>query len=109
MIIIYAIGSIYALWLFYLAVMNLSRAKEAGKLTKTALVLVMPIFLTGYALDIFVNLFVITFLFLEFPKEWTITGRVKRHLYGSAGWREIVAAWLCFNLLNAFDPDGKHC
>ena len=71
MIILYAIGSIYALWLMYLAVMNLSRAKEAGKLTKTALVLGMPIFLTG--------------------------------------WREVVAAWFCFNLLNAFDPGGKHC
>ena len=31
------------------------------------------------------------------------------YLYHSTGWRETLAAWFCFNLLNAFDPSGKNC
>lgn len=100
----YSALSLYVLCIFYLAVMNLSRAKQAGTLTKTALVLGLPIFLIGYGIDILVNIFVMTPLFIELPKEWTVTGRLKRHLYQSTGWREKIAAWFCSNLLNAFDP-----
>lgn len=110
MIALYLVGSIYVLWLFYLAVMNLAKAKESGTLSKTALYLGFPIFIVGYALDIFVNVFVMSFLFLEVPKEWTVTGRLKRHIYFSpGGWREALASWFCHNLLNSFDPNGRHC
>lgn len=105
----YSALSLYVLWIFYLAVMNLSRAKQAGTLTKTALVLGLPIFLIGYGIDILVNIFVMTPLFIELPKEWTVTGRLKRHINGESKWREVIAAWFCSNLLNAFDPGGKHC
>jgi len=39
----YGFGSMYVLWVFYLAVMNLKRARDAGTLTKPALVLGMPV------------------------------------------------------------------
>lgn len=109
MILLYGLGLVYVLWIFYLAVMNLARARDNQTLTKPALYLGTPIFIIGYSLDVFVQLFVMSFLFLELPKEWTVTGRVKRHLYSGEGWREKVAAWFCHHLLNAFDPDGKHC
>lgn len=109
MIALYILGSIYLLWFFYLAVMNLARARDNGTLTRTALYLGSPIFIIGYALDVLVNIFIMTILFLELPKEWTVTGRVKRHIYHGSGWRESLASWFCYNLLNAFDPDGKHC
>lgn len=105
----YLIGSIYLLWFFYLAVMSLARAKENGTLSRPALFLGFPIFLIGYALDIAVNLVVMSLIFLELPREWTVTGRVKRHIYHGSGWREALAAWFCHHLLNAFDPDGRHC
>lgn len=109
MIVLYLISAVYLLWFFYLAVMNLARARDNGTLTKPALILGTPLFIIGYALDIAVNILVMTILFLELPKEWTVTGRVKRHIYHGSGWREKVAGWFCHNLLNAFDPDGKHC
>lgn len=111
MILIYAFLSLYVLWIFFLAVMNLSRCRENGTLTKAALYLGYPVLLIGYALDVLVNLTILTVLFFEFPTGWTVTGRLKDHIYRDVpgGWREKLAGWLCANLLNSFDPDGRHC
>jgi hypothetical protein len=105
----YTFGTVYALWLFYLAVMHLARAREAGTLSRPALYLGYPLFLIGYALDVFVQMVLATVLFLDLPREWTLTGRLKRYIAGPEGWRETVAIWMCAHLLNAFDPDGRHC
>tara|TARA_R110000803_G_scaffold48216_2_gene100157 strand:+ start:2208 stop:2546 length:339 start_codon:yes stop_codon:yes gene_type:complete len=102
-----AFGSTYALWIFYLAVMSLARAKADKKLTKTALVLGYPILVVGYVLDAFVNIAVMTFLFLELPKELTVTSRLKRHNKDSVGWRKERAVW-AEPFLDPFDPSGKH-
>jgi len=107
----YAFLSLYILWIFYVAVMGLKRANDAKTITKTALCLGYPVLFVGYALDILVNLTIMSLMFLELPKGWTMTGRLKDHIYrGVPGsWREKLAAWFCANLLNTFDPDGKHC
>ena len=100
--------SIYVLWIFYLAVMNLKRAKDAGQMTKTALILGYPIVIVGYLFDVLVNIFVITLVFVELPHEWTVTARLSRLKY-TAGWRAKLAKWFCENLLDQFDPSGCHC
>ena len=105
----YGIGSIYVLWLFYLAVMHLARARENGTLSRPALYLGYPLFLIGYLLDVFVQIVVMSVLFFDIPRDWTVTGRMKRYINTETGWREAVAIWMCSHLLNAFDPDGKHC
>jgi hypothetical protein len=110
MIYLYAVGigfgATYALWIFYLAVMNLKRAKDAGLLSKTAMALGYPVLIVGYLLDCFVNVFVMTFLLLELPRETTVTSRLKRHNKGT-GWRKAVAAWV-EPLLDPYDPSGDH-
>lgn len=105
------LASIYALWVFYLAVMHLKRARDNGTLSRPALYLGYPVLLVGYALDVFVQVVPATILFLDLPRESTLTGRLKRYLYGeqSGSWREAVAAWMCAHLLDQFDPDGRHC
>ena len=100
------LGSTYALWIFYLAVMNLKRAKDAGLLTKTAMALGYPVLIVGYLLDCFVNVFVMTPLLLELPQETTVTSRLSRHNKGT-GWRKAVAAW-AEPLLDPYDPSGDH-
>ena len=100
-------GSIYTLWIFYLAVMNLKRTRDAGLLTKTAMALGYPVLVVGYILDCFVNVFVMTILLLEFPRETTVTARLKRHNDNSSGWRKSVAIW-AEPLLDPFDPSGNH-
>ena len=102
-----ALGSFYVLWVLYLAVMNLKRVKDAGLLSPLALVLGYPVFIFGYLLDILVNVFLMTFILLEMPKELTVTARLKRHKQQSTGWRLSIAKWF-EPLLDPFDPSGDH-
>ena len=101
------LAAVYNLWIFYLAVMGLKRARNAGLLNRTALVLGYPVLITGYLLDAFVNIFVMTLVLLELPEELTVTSRLKRHIKESAGWRLDVARWF-IPLLDPFDPSGRH-
>jgi hypothetical protein len=96
----------YILWFFYLAIMNLKRAKESGKLNKTATYLGAPLLVIGYILDFLVNIF-LTIPFLELPHEFTVTARLKRHVCHSIGWRKSLACFF-IPLLDPFDPSGKH-
>lgn len=105
------LGSTYALWLFFLAGMNLKRAKEAGTLSKTAMVFGYPVVLIGYLIDFFVNTTFMTLLLLELPQwqrgEWLVTDRLKRIHTTGTGWRLSIAQWFV-PLLNPYDPDGNH-
>lgn len=108
--VLYSFLLTYLLWLFYLAVMALERARDGGTLSKTALVLGIPILCIGYFLDFSANVMVCTPLFLELPKEALVTQRLRRHISEeSDSWRKKLAAWLCTNLLDTFDPSGCHC
>lgn len=102
-----ALGT-YALWLWYLAVMSLKRARDAGRLSRVAYVMGLPILWSGLLIDCAVNLAVATILFLELPREWLVTARLSR-LAHNGGWRARLALWICANLLDQFDPDGHHC
>lgn len=108
MILVYGFLSIYVLWLFFLAVMNLQRARDAGTLTRAAYFLGLPILYAGLLIDILVNVVVLTVLFLELPREWLVTARLTRYARGSAGWRRTMALWFAVNLLDTFDPSGRH-
>lgn len=103
----WALGGFYVLWLFYLAVMNLARAKRAGLLSKTASVLGLPILLIGYLLDLLLNVTVMTVVLIELPQETTVTARLKRHHLESTGWRLAVVLWF-EPLLDPYDPSGDH-
>jgi hypothetical protein len=106
----YLIGSVLALWLlwvFYLAVMNLKRVKDAGKLNKTCLYLGLPVLFVGLALDFLCNVFIMTLVLLELPEETTVTARLQRHKIHSTGWRLKVVNWF-ETVLDEFDPSGNH-
>jgi len=103
-----SIGSMYLLWIFYLAVMNIKRVYDAGKLHGFAFVLGAPVLLIGLALDTFVNWVVMTVVFLEFPKEMLVTSRLKRHWETAPkSWRGKFARRFSNILLDEFD-DGDH-
>lgn len=105
---LYGAGALYALWLFYLAVMNLKRARNDGTLTKVAYVMGLPMLILGLALDCLVNLTVMTVLFLELPRETLVTGRLQRHARNGTGWRQKLAIWFAVHTTDAFDPSGPH-
>lgn len=105
----YAFAALYLLWTLYLAVMNLKRARDAGKLSKPAYVLGLPLLYGGLLLDVLVNLTVCTVILREIPRkgEWTVSQRLSRHVAGS-GWRQAIAVWVGTYLLDPYDPSGKH-
>lgn len=119
----YAIGSVYMLWILYLAIMNLQRARDAGTMSMTAKAFAIPIVAIGGILDIAVNLTVGSALFMEPPKlpAYTTISKFVRDLTLSArlnyywnddeadtSWRKRLAGWLARNFLNTYDPDGQH-
>lgn len=104
-----ALALTYTLWLLYVLVMGLYRAKLQGRLSKVALVLGFPVYMLGYLLDVFVQLTIATVLFVELPREGLVTGRLTRHIKRGHGWRRDLSLWICSRLLDPFDPRGTHC
>lgn len=104
----YTFAACYVGWVLYVTIMALKRARDAGTLSPAAKALGMPLLWAGLALDVVLNVTVCTALFLELPRELLITQRLIRLKQGE-GWRARVAAWMCANLLDAFDPSGCHC
>lgn len=102
-----ALGVTYALFVLYCAVMNIKRVRDMGKLTPIGYAFGYPTLLIGYALDVLCNVFVMSLVFLELPKETTVTARFKRHNRESTGWRKRIV--LFFEpLLDPLDPSGDH-
>lgn len=96
-------------WMHYLAIMNLQRAKNEGKLSGPSRILGSYNLVKGLFFDWLLNVF-LSIPFLNLPASWgeLVTGRLKRYAYGPAGWRRSVALWLAGDFLDDFDPRGKH-
>jgi len=97
----------YLLWPLYIAAMSLKRVRDEGKLGPVARNMAIPIIVFGYLLDVAVNITAFSILFVEPPRDWTVTARLKRHV-GKDHWRGRLARWFALHLLDAFDPSGKH-
>lgn len=102
-----ALACTYALYVFYAAVMNIKRVKNAGKLTKLGMAFGYPTLVIGLVLDLLVNVFVMSIILLEVPQELTVTSRLKRHNRESTGWRLAVVKFF-EPVLDPLDPSGDH-
>jgi hypothetical protein len=97
----------YALYVWYAAVMNIKRVRDIGKLTTLGKVFGYPTLVIGLILDLLVNWFVMTIIFLEVPRELTVTSRLKRHHKESTGYRLAVVKFF-EPVLDPLDPSGDH-
>jgi hypothetical protein len=97
----------YGLYVFYAAVMNIKRVRDAGKLTTLGKVFGYPTLVIGLILDLLVNWFVMTIILLEVPQELTVTSRLKRHHRESTGYRLAVVKFF-EPVLDPLDPSGDH-
>lgn len=95
-----------AMWLQYLAVMNLK--ENRSKLTVAAKLWAYPMLWIGLVSDALFNFVIGTVAYIELPREILFTTRCNRHL-GDRGWRGSVARWFCRNFMDPFDPAGRHC
>lgn len=107
MIALYVLLATYLLYVWYCAIMNIKRVRDAGKLTWFGKVLGYPTLAIGLALDLFVNVTLMTVLLLELPQELTVTSRLKRHYRNSSGWRLAVVKFF-ESVLDDLDPSGDH-
>ena len=98
---------VYLLWVHYVAVMRLMQVRDAGHLTTAMKAVGYPALVVGLALDLIVNTVVASVIFLEHPKEWTVSARLTRHS-NSTGWRKRVAIAIRTALLDNIDPNGVH-
>lgn len=101
--------SLYIFWLFFLAVMALYRAHLNKTISKLSLVLGYPILAVGATIDFVMNVTLFSLIFLEIPHEYMLTKRMQRYIAADTGWRMKLSSFICNNLLNAFDAEGKHC
>lgn len=67
----------------------------------------LPWWWIGFGLDIALNAFVASIVFLGPPRELTISARVRRLKKGEPGYRRRLAIWICRAYLRPVD-DG-HC
>lgn len=98
----------YALWVCYLALMNVYRVKREGKIKRVQLVLAAPLMIVGGVLDVVFNLIIGTVLLADVPKEWTLSARLARLHHNDNGWRGKVATVVGDYLLHDFDPTADH-
>lgn len=94
-------------WLYYIVIMGLKRVEDALHPYVRAFgrFILLPI---GLLLDLAVNLEVCA-VFLRIPRDWLLTGTLKRTINTDDGWRCTFSSAVCQYLLNPFDPSGKHC
>lgn len=62
---------------------------------------------TGLVLDFLLNVFVMSVVLLELPREMTVSRRLKRH-NRAGGWRAKIVKKIFEPLLDPFDPSGDH-
>ena len=97
----------YMLWCDYLAVMALKRQRDGWGLSDLSKFIGSWILIRGYFLDFLVNAVHMTVRLREWPKELTVTLRLRRHIENNTK-----HAALCLsirsNLLDGFDPAGIH-
>lgn len=104
----WTIPAFYITWGWYLSIMHLKTARDHGKLTKAAKVIAYPWLAVGLLVDALFNIVVGSIVFAERPREFLFTTRVSR-LNDGSGWRGKLSRWFCKELLDPFDPAGKHC
>jgi hypothetical protein len=100
--------SLLILWVLFLAVMCLKDARDAGRLSPLATRLGNVLLAFGYFWDFGWNALFATVLFLDAPREFTLSARLQRYVDGPDGWRRRRAIWFAINLLNGCSAGGPH-
>ena len=101
--------TLWALWILYVAMMNIDRAMEIKELPLQAKLLVYPTKFVFDFVEIVANSFVCTLIFLDLPREFTVSDRLRRYYekQEQAGWRMVLVNFVK-PMLDPFDHKGPH-
>ena len=102
-------GSLFLLWLLWIVISGLSRAHADGRLSPHVIAVGTGIAYIALAWDVLCNVMICTFVFLDVPREATLSQRLRRLLL-TTGWRQCLALWFAVDLINPFsaDPSDPH-
>lgn len=99
----------FSTWVFFVAIMNLKRVRNAGQLTPASRVLGLVVEAIGLVLDLSLNWLIAPLLFLEVGREVLLSARITRLVAQDPnGWRGRLALLLRTQLLDNIDPAGVH-
>ena len=108
MTILFVLGAallfLIAFWLLWIVISGLARARDEGRLSPLMVKIGIALAYFGLVWDVLCNIFLCSFLFWEFPREATLSQRLRR-LVLTTGWRQKLALWIAVDLVNPFSPD----
>jgi uncharacterized membrane protein len=96
------------LWCHFAAVMRLKMLRDAGTLTTAEKVFGYYVAVRGLLIDFVYQVIVGSILFLELPREGTLSTRLWRLSTRGTGWRQRLALAIRTQLLDSVDPAGVH-
>lgn len=105
----WTLGALWVFWALYVYMMGVYRAFLSGRLKGLNLVMSSPILAVAFVVDFLMQITVFSVVFLELPRHWLVTNRLRAYMAGPDGWRKRWANHLCHYLLDPFDPTGAHC
>jgi hypothetical protein len=105
----YLLLALWVFWCLYIFMMGIYRAFLQRRLKGLSLVMSSPVLAVAFVLDFLAQMTVFSVLFLDHPRDWLVTNRLRRYMAGPDGWRKRLADYLCHHLLDPFDPTGGHC
>lgn len=109
---LYIVLFLWVFWYLYILAMGLYRAHLQGKLKWYVYVLAAPALVIAYTVDVVAQYTIASIYFLDLPRrnEHLVTDRLQRYmLLPENNIRRRKAKFICENLLDYFDPAGKHC
>lgn len=104
LLVLYAAGWLY--WMWFVFVGGIHIIQKWDSLPWPAKVLGAGPAIYAFLLDVVLNIVLLSVIFWDRPKEWTMTDRFHRY-QKSPGLRATISRWVCQNLLNPFDRE--HC
>jgi hypothetical protein len=100
---------LWALWVLYIAMMNIKRVAHQQELPLRVKLLVYPTVAVFEVVEITANVIILTLLFWDWPQERHVSDRLRRYWYNAYryGWRIKVVEFLK-PMLDPFDPHSPH-
>jgi hypothetical protein len=100
---------LWALWVLYVAMMNVDRSMISQELPWQAKILVYPTKVLFDIVEVVSNTFICTLIFLDFPREFTVSDRLRRYYTDktTSNWRLTIVHFVK-PMLDPFDHKGPH-
>jgi hypothetical protein len=83
-------------------------ALNEQKITPVCIPFAYMLYIFVFSVNMIVQYFIFSILFLDGPKEDTVSDRLSRYKNEHEGWRHDLAVWIGSHFLDPFDRRGYH-